>query len=512
MRIHTGRITNLVAVLALPAAAIVACNSGGGGDKTGSAGTSATGSAGTTAPGTAGTSAGTAGAMAGVAGAGPGTAGAAGATTGTAGASGTSGSGTAGAAGVGAGGQGGDAAGAGGGGGTGAHPIVQGSLSFTRMTLHMFNYAEGIGIGDFNNDGKPDVHSGPFWWEGPAFTTKHQFFPPPPNNSYTGMSLGDWADYEYDVDGDGLLDSINIMRPGTPSYWYKNPGKPMLDADISAWAQKPLATLVMEQSEFTDITGDGKPELVGAIDSKTGWFDMSGTAAWTFNTIGVTGATDAYAWWHGIGVGDLNGDGKNDLIQDTVWYQQPAGGPKAGTWTPHMQMFKGAGVADDHGPSQMYGYDVDGDGDQDVITALDSHGYGVAWYENNNGAWIQHVIVGGAGSMATNAGMIAPFSQPHALVVADVDGDGVKDIVTGKSFYAHPPGQGDPDADGTPVFYVFKLIRGAGGGAAAVKFEPHLVDSVEGLGRQFTVGDLNNDGKVDIAVASKHGVFLFFQQ
>ena len=111
--------------------------------------------------------------------------------------------------------------------------------------------------------------------------------------------------------------------------------------------------------------------------------------------------------------------------------------------------------------------------------------------------------------MATNAGMIAPFSQPHALLVADIDGDGVKDLVTGKTFYAHPPGMGDPDADGTPVFYVFKLVRGA---AHAVSWEPHLVDSEVGLGRQFTTGDLNGDGKVDIAVASKHGVFLFLQQ
>ena len=73
--------------------------------------------------------------------------------------------------------EGGDAAG-----GIDARP-VPGSLKFTRKTLHTFNYAEGIGIGDFNGDGHPDVHSGPFWWEGPAFDRRHQFFSPPPNNA-----------------------------------------------------------------------------------------------------------------------------------------------------------------------------------------------------------------------------------------------------------------------------------------------------------------------------------------
>ncbi len=393
-------------------------------------------------------------------------------------------------------------------GGTGGGAPVLGSLTFKRVDLHRFNYAEGIGIGDFDKDGKPDVHAGPYLWLGPTFEKRYQFFPPPPNNAYDGMSLADWANYEYDVDGDGWLDSINVMRPSTPSYWYKNIGFPITDTDTVLWPKTELGTLVLEQSMFADIAGDGKPSIIGAADGQFGFFDVTPSGLWTFNAVGASGATIAYAWWHGVGVGDLDGDSKLDLLTDSGWYTRPAGGPRAGMWTKHPQRFKGDQVSDEHGPSHMYGYDVDGDGDQDVITALDSHAYGVAWYENAGGTFTPHVIVGGEGSMATNVGKIAPFSQPHALVVADIDGDGLKDIVTGKSFYAHPPGMGDPDADGTPVFYVFKLVRSATG----VSWEPHLVDSEVGLGRQFTTGDLNGDGKVDIAVASKHGAFLFFQQ
>ncbi|HET6281967.1 MAG TPA: FG-GAP-like repeat-containing protein, partial [Polyangia bacterium] len=296
--------------------------------------------------------------------------------------------------------------------------------------------------------------------------------------------------------------------PGTTSYWYKNPGKPMVDAPVSTWVRGAIGVLALEQWVFTDFLGNGKKQIVGAIGGRFGWFDVGPTSPWTFTGIAPTGATTGFPWWHGIGTGDLDGDGKQDLLTGHAWFTTPEGGPRAGWWVAHPQGFAGDNLADRWGPSDMFGYDVDGDGDQDVITALDSHGYGIAWYENNKGAFTRHVIVGGAGSMAMNVGMIAPFSQPHAMVLADIDGDGLKDLVAGKSFYAHVPGMGDPDTNGTPVFYVFKLVRGANGPT----WDPHLVDSEVGLGRQFAAGDLNGDGKGDIAVCSKHGVFLFFQQ
>ena len=113
--------------------------------------------------------------------------------------------------------------------------------------------------------------------------------------------------------------------------------------------------------------------------------------------------------------------------------------------------------------------------------------------------------------MMTNVGGIASFSQAHVLQNADVDGDGLKDMITGKVFFAHPPGV-DPGAADTPVFYVFKLIRNPAmpGGAT---YEPHLIDMEVGLGKGGpVVADLNGDGLMDIVSASKHGVFIFFQQ
>jgi hypothetical protein len=392
--------------------------------------------------------------------------------------------------------------------GTPPGPGRLGTLKFTRKTLHTFNYAEAIAFGDYNKDGKVDVLSGPFWWEGPSFDTRHQLFPPPPNNSYTGFTLGDWADYAYDIDGDGWTDSINVMRPGTPSYWYKNPGMPTVTSAISTWAKSEIGTLIWEQSALADMTGDGRPELVGAIPGQLGFFDVGTRSPWTFHAISPPDPrSQTWPWFHGLGSGDILGDGKVDLLEANGWWSPPAGGPTAGLWLQHRVAFKAAGLPAEGGGSQMFAYDVNGDGQMDVVTALNAHGYGVGWFEQDKGSFTQHVIVGQPGDM--NAGGIPSFSQPHALFLTDVDGDGLKDVITGKSFYAHAPGVGtDPDVTGTPVFYVFKLVRDARG----VSWEPHLVDSEVGLGRQLTATDLNGDGLVDIAVASKHGVFLFFQQ
>ena len=152
----------------------------------------------------------------------------------------------------------------------------------------------------------------------------------------------------------------------------------------------------------------------------------------------------------------------------------------------------------------MYAYDVDGDGDNDVITSIAAHGYGLAWYEHiKDGDGIDfkaHVFVN---KEATENRYGVHFSQPHALDLVDMDGDGLKDLITGKRFWAHGP-TGDAEPNAPALLYWFKLDRSMG----SAEFVPYLVDNDSGVGTQVMAKDMNNDGFPEIIVGNKKGTFV----
>jgi hypothetical protein len=158
-------------------------------------------------------------------------------------------------------------------------------------------------------------------------------------------------------------------------------------------------------------------------------------------------------------------------------------------------------------------YDVNGDGRNDVVTGLNAHGFGLAWFEQKrDGAgrisFERHMIIDDYSTK--NAGDVT-MTEMHASLAADIDGDGVPDYVTGKRSMSHLDGYTDADPYGAPALYWFRTVRnpGAPGGA---EFVPELIHNRSGVGSQFSAADLNKDGAVDIVTSGVRGTFIFWGQ
>ncbi len=374
-------------------------------------------------------------------------------------------------------------------------------ITWQRQQLHGDFYSEGAAIGDINGDGKPDVVSGPFWWEGPTFETKHAYYEPK-IFSINGYSDNFFA-YIHDFNADQKNDILILGFPGKEARLYLNPGT----HDDKPWPMHIVADVVDNESPvFTDITGDGKPEIVCSTGGKFGWFAPNWdhpTEKWKF--VAVTDDLKVAKFTHGLGVGDVNRDGKMDLLEARRWWENPTKDHETGTKNFTQHNFA-AGVG---GGAQMFAYDFDGNGTNDIFTSLSAHRYGVAVFLQNKPAsdkptW-ERVMLASEQPQDNDYGII--FSQPHAASLADIDGDGVKDIVTGKRYWAH--NGHDPDEHGHRVIYWYQTKRdGKGGG----DFIPHLVDAESGVGVDVQVGDVNGDLLPDIVVGNKAGVFILTQE
>ncbi|MEZ6122494.1 MAG: FG-GAP-like repeat-containing protein [Planctomycetaceae bacterium] len=369
--------------------------------------------------------------------------------------------------------------------------------SFQRQQLTDVYYSEGATAGDLNGDGIHDVVYGPYWFEGPGFEVKHEIYPAVPQNR-DGYA-DNFFSWVYDFDGNGDNDILTVGFPGRPGFVYRNPGKAALD---QLWERIEILDSVSNESpQFADITGDGRPELVCTRNGHYGFATFDPAAPfqhWTFTNISDDIAPKPFG--HGLGVGDINGDGRLDVIARDGWMQHPAAVNELLPWKFHKVNFAPAGA-------DMFAYDVDGDGDNDVITSLNAHSYGLAWHENTPGEngeirFVQHLIMGDKKSDSPYGVL---FTEPHAVKLADINGDGLPDIITGKTYWSHHTQS--PMWDAGAVTYWFELHReqSADGSAAGVEFIPHLADDDAGIGRGLFVGDITGDGLPDIVTGGMKG-------
>ncbi|HXJ55822.1 MAG TPA: VCBS repeat-containing protein [Verrucomicrobiae bacterium] len=385
---------------------------------------------------------------------------------------------------------------------------------FKKLQLHDQFWSEGANFGDLNKDGQNDLVAGPWWWEGPDFKVRHEYYPakatfqlklgPMTSVTVPGFegTLGNKNTYSdnffawiFDFNRDGWNDILIVGFPGKDTSWFENP-----KTSDGTWIRHQVFDQTDNESPtWTDLTGDGRPELVCITKGRYGYATPDWShpeRRWTFHPISPDNKYGNFT--HGMGVGDVNGDGRLDLLEKDGWWEQPATLNGDPLWTFHPQAF---GV----GGAQMYAYDVNGDGLNDIITGLAAHGFGLAWYEQTRaGDQIQfreHIIMN---KEPRDNKYGVKFSELHAIELVDMDGDGLKDIVTGKRFWSHGR-TGDPDRNTAAVLYWFKLVRLPD---KTVDFIPYLIDNDSGVGTQVVVADIDGDGLNDIVVGNKKGVFV----
>src|SRR5579862_5804919 len=339
--------------------------------------------------------------------------------------------------------------------------------TFKKTVLDHRFVAEGVAVADVNRDGRLDIIAGNVWYEAPHWTP-HEIAPVTivdPAHGYSNC-FNSWA---ADLDHDGWADQIVVGMPGERAFWRENPKR-----KDQPWKEHPVWRSACNESPlFVDMLGNGKPVLVmGYDDNYLAWFEPAADpyAEWQCHNISELKGSGSQRYSHGLGVGDINGDGRNEVITKDGYYVAPRD-PRTGPWT---------FVKADLGPdcAQMRVFDVNGDGLPDVVSSS-AHNRGVWWCEQRkNGEFVKHVID-------------ETISETHSLVLAEIGG--AVNAITGKRHYAHPPGV-DVGSEEPSWLVRYELKRSSSG----IEWVRHLIDDDSGVGTQFEVRDVDGDGLLDI--------------
>lgn len=355
---------------------------------------------------------------------------------------------------------------------------------------------EAAGAFDVDGDGKVDVVCGDTWYQAPDWKP-HKVRDVVKQGTYYNC----FAALPMEVNGDGKTDYITVAYFTQNVGWVENPGeagKPWAYHEIDKPGPSETAWLV-------DLNGDGAPDILPNSVTTVAWYALEKagpTPKWKKYDFGKEAAG------HGVGSGDVNGDGRTDLLTPKGWFEAPKD-PANETWAWHPEWNLGAtGI-------QILARDVDGDGLSDVVFGM-GHDYGLFWLQQSKGndggrAWTKHEID-------------PKITQAHALLWADIDGDGkATELVTGKRVYAHEVEPGDTDAS---VIAWYSFDKGAKGWTKHTVFQgepaanaPKKAEErnaqkdfppgTAGTGLQLTAIDLDGDGDTDLVCPGKTGLYWF---
>lgn len=364
----------------------------------------------------------------------------------------------------------------------------QGTIQFEKQPL-MLSPNEGCALADVNHDNVLDIIAGSHWFAGPNFVARPLRVIEEFNQDFVRNN----GDHPYDVNGDGWIDVISGEWMGDEISWYENPGEAALKKGLR-WERHLLRkTRGQNEANFLkDLDQDGVPEIV--VDC---WEAEAPLVAWKITKTDEGAPTltrivlGDKGCGHGMAFGDVNGDGREDILTQVGWYECPANNPLATKWKHHASWNR------PHGSCPFLVVDLTGDGRNDIIWG-NGHDYGLYWLEQlasdgDDTGWKEHLID-------------RSYSQTHCLHWADIDGDGQGELITGKRVRGHSgrdPGGMEPSC---LYYYEWDQTRR--------QFTRHTISENEGIstGMQIRTADLNGDNRLDIAVSGKSGTWVLFNR
>jgi FG-GAP-like repeat len=390
------------------------------------------------------------------------------------------------------------------------------TITWKKQTVDTKFRAEGIAVADVNKDGKKDLIVGQLWYEGPEFTKSHEMQKPGEYGTGEKGYSNIFAVFAEDINGDGYPDAICIDFPGEPCYWLENP-----QGKEGHWKKHIIwHSACNETPYYADLLGTGKRVLIMGFQPKGKKVDgnegqmayftppKDPTAIWDMHPISEPSepgkpVPGTFRYSHGLGIGDINGDGKADVMtsgQSTNgtagWWEQPKETDGKTPWKFHPFNFPDA-CAD------MFVTDIDADGKADIL-CTSAHKFGIWMLKQRpapKDAKDGHPIF----DKIELYGRLT--SETHAANFVDIDGDGLKDLVTGKRWWSH--GRSEPGSSWEARLYWMKAVKEKDG---FINYVPMLIDNDTGVGTQFEVTDVDGDGLLDVVISNKKGVHVLYQK